>query len=33
MDEVQPIEVGDTTILELDDDGAYEGRILMEKSK
>lgn len=31
MYEVQPIEIGDATILELDDDGLYEGRIQMKK--
>ena len=31
MNKVQPIKVGDTTILELDDNGAYEGCILMKK--
>jgi len=31
MYKVQPIEIGDTTILELDDDGLYEGRIQMKK--
>jgi len=31
MYEVQPIKIGDTTILELDDDGLYEGCIQMKK--
>jgi len=31
MYEVQPIEISNATILELDDDGLYEGRIQMKK--
>ena len=31
MYEVQPIEISDTMILELDDDGLYEGHIQMKK--
>ena len=31
MYEVQPIEIGDAKILELDDDGLYEGCIQMKK--
>jgi len=31
MHEVQSIKIGDTTILELDNDGLYEGRIQMKK--
>jgi len=31
MYEIQPIEIGETMILELDDNGLYEGRIQMKK--
>jgi len=31
MHEVQPIKIGDTTILELDNNGLYEGCIQMKK--